>query len=923
MLLERDSEVDSVTACLREAADGRGALVVVSGPLGAGKSRLLHALPAHATGETVVLRASGALEERDFAFGVVHQFLDSALLVALPEARDQWLSVAPEGKALETLYGLVVRLSERRPLLILVDDLHWADAPSLAWLERLTNELVSHRIVVVVTVSPGEPAAENPAVLEILGRADRKLALKPLTVDATGQAIEAEFHRPGEEGFVRGCHEASGGRPLFLMSVLAELRLRGYHPVAEHAAVARSIRPTALLARLTTRLRSQSATTRRFAHALAALNEPDSRELLSPISGLSPAELTAAAETLAALGLLDPGPVLHFFHHTVRGAVEQSISPGEFAELHFRLAEALRECDSPVDEIAAHLLRAEPRPVRWAADVLRAAGGEAAERGDADAAARYLRRALMNCPDEDRGRAQLLIDLATTERRYDPLLSAQHLAEALPLFDSAIERGHAAVRIEPMMLGLRRGAAFELMEQLHTELGDPATGTVESREMALRLEARLRYAKFRDPAHLADAAQRLAGLDADPPLGTVGERELAGALLFAATLSGTDRAEVATLGGRILRSRPPGLDQMHTATPLIVRSLITADALDDVSAWLDLAVAEERGFGVPSSRTFLDVQRALVALRRGRHTEAADFAFHALDLMNSASQPALEQGVHALVLLAMDTGDAALAARALARCAEHETEIHSSWLRKLVHGAAAATAGNPEAALKYLHAAGRSLDSAGWRNPEIVPWRGWAAMLHFRLGQRAAAKELADEEYARARAWGTPQGQGRSLRIQAAITLGAAGIELLTLSAELLARSENPVEQGRTALLLGERLRDTGHPDSGTHLALARRLGAERGPSWLVLPDVEPSAVPASRTTLTASERKVAELAVSGMTNQLIARQLEITVRTVEKHLTNSYRKLGVDGRADLTRALASPPTQTGNTPTPPGNTAT
>lgn len=908
MLLERDSEVDSVAACLREAANGRGALVVISGPLGSGKSRLLHALPGQATGETVVLRASGALEEQDFAFGVVHQFLDSALLVALPEARDQWLSVTPEGKALETLYGLMMRLSARRPLLVLVDDVQWADAPSLAWLERLTNELGSHRIVVVVTVSEGEPAAENAAVLEILGRADRKLALNPLSPDATAQAVAAEFDRPGEEGFVRGCHEASGGRPLFLMSVLSELRLRGYQPIAEHAAVARAIRPTALRAHLAACLRSQSAATQRFAQTLAALNEPDSRELLSPISGLSPDELAGAAETLATLGLVDPGRVLRFFHHAVRDAVEQSISPGEFAELHFRLAEALHECGSPVDEIAAHLLRAEPRPVPWAADVLRAAGGAASGRGDSDAAARYLRRALMNCPDEDRGRAQLLIDLATTERRFDPLLSAQHLAEALPLFDSAIERGHAAVRIEPMMLGLRQGAALDLMEKLHGELADPATATGESREMALRLEARLRYAKIKDPPHLADAAQRLAGLGGEPPLGTVGERELAGALLFAATLSGTDLAGVATLGGRILRSEPPSLDQMHTATPLIVRSLITADSLTDASAWLDLAAAEERRFGVPSLRTFIGVQRALIATRRGRLAEAADLAFHALDLISPSAQPSLEQGVHALVLVAMDTGDAALAARALARCAEHETELHSSWLRKLVHGVAAAKAGNAEVALKYFHASGRQLDSTGWRNPEIVPWRGWAAMLHFRLGQQATAKELADEEYTRARTWGTPQGQGRSLRVRGAITTGAAGIELLTRSAEVLAESENPLEQARTALLLGQRLRDTGHPDAGSHLARARQLAAECGASWLVLPDAKPSAVPASRTSLTASERKVAELAVSGMTNQLIARKLEITVRTVEKHLTNSYRKLGVDGRADLARALESFP---------------
>ena len=909
VLLERESEVDSVTACLREAARGRGGLVVITGPVGAGKSGLLHALPEHATAEdTIVLRGGGALSEQDFAFGVVHQFLDSALLVALPEARAPWFSVSDESKTLEILHDLVVKLSERHPLLVLVDDVQWADAPSLAWLDRLTKRLAVHRIVVVMTVRDGDPAAGSAAILEITGRATHRLALEPLSPSATEQAVAAEFGTPGEESFVRGCHETSGGRPLFLRSILSELRLRGYHPIAEHAGVARSILPPALHGHVMACLRSQPATVQRFACALAVLNEPDSRELLCAIAGLEPAECTEATETLTELGLLKPEPVSRFFHHAVRDAVEQSISPGEFTALHIRVAEALHECDSPVDEIAAHLLRADPPQVPWAVDVLRAAGRAASGRGDFDAATRYLRRALMNCPLEDRTRAHLLIDLATIEHRFDPLLSAQHLAEALPLFGSVIERGHAAVRIEPMTLGLWHGATLDLLEKLYEDLGDPAGFTGESQEMALRLEARLRYARYKDPTHLADAITRLAGLGDEPSLGTAGERELVGILLFAATLSGTEPAKVAGLGRRILQLEPASLDQLHTAVPLIIRSLIAADSLADASAWLDLVSAEERRLSTPAARTFISVQRALIEIRRGELTKAANLVFYGLDLTTPSLPPLVELCVYALVLAAMETGDAALATRALDRCAEHEPDVQMPWLHKLVL-AARATAGSPEVALKYLHACGRELDTTGWCNPEIVPWRSWAAILHFRLGQQAAAEELVEEEYARALTWGTSQGQGRALRVWGTIIAGSQGIDLLTRSAAQLGESGNRLEQARTALLLGERLRGTGHPDAESHLARGRRLSAECGASWLVRPSAaakaSPSRVP--RSSLTASERKVAELATTGMTNQLIARKLEITLRTVEKHLTNVYRKLELDGRGDLARALGEP----------------
>ncbi|HEY2058044.1 MAG TPA: AAA family ATPase [Amycolatopsis sp.] len=904
VLLEREPEIESLTASLREARRGRGQLLVLGGPLGAGKSHLLHAMREHALGEGVpALQAGCALPERDFAYGMAHQLVDSALLLGLSEPKPRAFAETAEEQVLENLHQLVRESSGHTPLLILVDDAHWADDASLDWLNRLTGQLDGLSIVVVVTVREGDPLSGRPALRELAGRAAGNVTLGPLSPVATRIAVAEEFGEPGDDSFVRCCHETSAGRPLFLMSILAELRRLGYHPIAEHAEAARLLRPSALRQRIMACLRSQPEPVRRFAHALAVLGERDSRDFLCALAGLDPAGCDAASDSLTRLGLLGHEPPHRFVHPSVRDAVEHSMATDQWAALHSKLAELLQGCDSPAEEVAAHLVHADHPPAPWAVDVLRTAGRSAGARGDCGAATRYLRRALLSCPPDDAGRARLLVDLSAAERRFDPFLSAQHLSEALPLFESTLDRGRAAVRIEPLTLGRHPGPVVELLEGLRTELGDPAGLSGESREISLKLEARVRYARHRDPADLADAVDRLAGLGEQPPQDTAGERELIGSLLFAATMSGTGSARVTELGERILRHEPAALEQVHTATPLVVRSLVLADALDEAGAWLDLVSAQEREVGAPAARAFVAVQRALIAVRRGKPDEAAGLAGLALDLANSSLSSASEGSTHALVLAAMGTGDATTAARLLGRCAEYNAG-GASWLGKLVRGGIAATAGNHAVALEYFHACGRELDAAGWRNPELVPWRSWAALLHHRLGQRAAAEELIEQEHARTVEWGTPQGQGRALRVWGTITEGAAGIELLRRSAAVLNDSVNRLEQTKTGRLLAQRL---GQSDAESR----RRREQDHDTPWLVPAAGGTSPSPAPRGELTGSERRIAEYAAQGLTNQLIAEEVDVTPRTVEKHLTSVYRKLGVPGRSALAAALDRLPPST------------
>jgi DNA-binding CsgD family transcriptional regulator len=198
-------------------------------------------------------------------------------------------------------------------------------------------------------------------------------------------------------------------------------------------------------------------------------------------------------------------------------------------------------------------------------------------------------------------------------------------------------------------------------------------------------------------------------------------------------------------------------------------------------------------------------------------------------------------------------------------------------------------------------------------NPAAHPWRGLAAQALGRLDRVDQARELAAEELALAESWGAPSATGRALRILGALE-GADGIERLERAVEVLERGPARLELARALAALGTRLRlDRKGTDAREPLlralelaeacgarALADDLRTELGATGLrprrsALKGVE---------ALTASEKRVAELAAGGMTNREIAQELYVTPKTVEVHLSNTYRKLEVRGRRDLAGVL-------------------
>jgi DNA-binding NarL/FixJ family response regulator len=261
----------------------------------------------------------------------------------------------------------------------------------------------------------------------------------------------------------------------------------------------------------------------------------------------------------------------------------------------------------------------------------------------------------------------------------------------------------------------------------------------------------------------------------------------------------------------------------------------------------------------------------------------------------------------------LEAGDVEGARRAMEGVviAEGDTSDGTNFARRTLLGIQLAE-GNGEAALEAAEDLERH--SARTKNPRWVPWRSLKAQALALLDRREEAIALAEEEVELARGWGTPSGLGHSLRVLGELR-GPEGMEQLEEAATLLERSNQRIERARAYAALGAELRRARRPTDARDplrraLELAEQSGAhalaEHVRSELYATGARP------RTTaldgiesLTERELRVAKLAAEGQTNRDIAQILYVTPKTVEVHLSNSYRKLGIASRRELPAALA------------------
>ena len=220
------------------------------------------------------------------------------------------------------------------------------------------------------------------------------------------------------------------------------------------------------------------------------------------------------------------------------------------------------------------------------------------------------------------------------------------------------------------------------------------------------------------------------------------------------------------------------------------------------------------------------------------------------------------------------------------------------------------------AALADIEAVGRWCDARGITGPHgEVPWRGIAGAVLRRQGDEDEARQLATDDLDVARRFGAPGALGAALHAQGLVTTGDEGTELLRAATEVLAGSDSRLALAAALLDHGAALRRGKHATDAREplrqaLDLAHRCGAH-GLAEQALVELQASGARPRRSelsgvaALTASERRIADLAAGGCSNREIAQQLFLTRKTVESHLHSVYMKLDIEGRAGLPQLLS------------------
>jgi DNA-binding CsgD family transcriptional regulator/tetratricopeptide (TPR) repeat protein len=935
-LLERRAEVAALTALVAAAERGGGRLVAIEGPPGIGKTRLLGELRRLGDDAGLrVLRARGSELEREFSYGVARQLLEPSVITAPPERRAELLAGAADLAAplfetapapatadgaddvsfatLHGLYWLTANLAAEQPLLLAIDDLHWSDAPSLRFLGYLLRRLEGLPVLIAVGLRPAEPGADAVLLAELLHDSQTvQLRPAPLTPEAVSELVRHRLGAECDPGFCTACHESTGGNPLLLRALILATESEGIAPTADNAGRVREIGPAAVSRAVGLRLARLSDDAKALAASVALLGDDVDPRLAAELAGLDDAVAARSAAALVAADMLRPGSPLTYVHPVVRAAVEEQLSVAERREGHLRASALLRRRGAEPERVAAHLLGAPHVDDPWVVDTLRVAASQASRRGSPDIAARYLRRAIVEeSPDEDR--AGMLAALGSLEFQVDGDGASSHLEQSIALERDPVMRARTAVT-------LGRTYFFQNQMDLSVEVQERALADVPAGEADLRarLEAGILTVAIYRPTWYRRLSGRLEALYLRNEAETTGERMLQALYACEYARAGGEAEHAAGLARRALQDGDLFAPECGSLFGLALQVLAMADAPDAVEQG-DAAVAAAHRNGSLFHFATAAVFHAIAHLFRGDLAAAEELA-------RSGARAARAQGLggnfpYGLGRLAdslIEQGRLAEAADVLDWEGDEQPVSEDASLQTFVDTRARLLLeqGRPEPALRLYLESGRRLQELGVRNPAFMPWRGGAALCHLALGDRAAATALIDDELVDARAWGAPRALGRALRVRALVADGdAERIAALRESVAVLEPSPARLELAKSCVELGAALRrsnqraDSREPlRTGHELALVCGAApvAERARTELAATGARPrSAMLSGPDSLTPSERRVAELAAAGRTNRDIAQALFVTAKTVEVHLSSTYRKLGIGGRGELAAALS------------------
>ncbi len=906
-LLERDRELTALDRAAAGARDGTGRVVLIEGPAGIGKSRLLAELRGRAEGMTVLAARCSELE-RDFSFGVVRQLLEPVadrerLLAGSAAPAAGVLAAGDEAEGsfavLHGLYWAVLNLAEERPVLLAIDDLQWSDRPTLRFVAYLARRLEGAAVLVAATLRSGEPGTD-PALLAEIAADPLTEAVEPgpLGDSAVAELVTGRLGTADAE-FSAACRQATGGNPLLLRHLLTALEQDGVEPTAAGAPAVRDIGSRAVSRTVLLRLSRLHEEAVAVARAVAVLGDSSELPAVAALTGLDEAAVARAAGELARADVLRAEPPLGYVHPLVRDAVYTDIPAGERQLLHGRAAEVLTGAQD--EEIAAQLLHAPRRGDPATVALLRAAAASATARGGPESAMAYLQRALEEPPPAaERGELHFALGLAAADTRAPT--TVEHLEAAYGELADPASRAAAAFALTQSQLFIGQA--------------------LEAGALAGRVAAEL-------PPAMADERQALEGVEiiavffghdprAHDRLLRRGEGPGPGArMLTAATaFARVTRAEPAAECEALALEAFAGSELLESANGLFWSAALVALVLSESDRgpeWLERTREHAYRRGSVFSVSSVELWGGLSSLITGDLETAGESLAQARRMQEPwGSDPVGTSWSRALLgLNQLYQGDPATARETLAAMPPADDESDGANLWRRTHAELLLADGRAPEALEVAELMGRSAPHVV--HPEWKPWQSLKARALARLERHDEARAALEAELALARRFGAPGVTGRCLRQLGELTGDLAQLEE---SVALLGRSPARLEHARALAALGGALRRDRRPADAREplrqaLELAETCGCpplvEAVRSELYATGARPrTAALGGVRSLTASELRVATMAAGGQTNREIAQALFVTPKTVEVHLSAAYRKLDIRSRRELPGALAA-----------------
>ncbi len=928
LLLNRSTELAALEAALNRASSGSGAVVLLEGAAGTGKSALVErARELARDAQLTVLSARGGELERDYPFGVMRQLYEPLLARCDDRERSRLLGGAAEPGAwalglgdghsathaagfavLNALYWLTVSVATTAPAVLIVDDAHWGDASSLRVLDYLARRLDDLPVCLIVALRPDEPGAHLELLDGLRGAPNlTRLALGPLGTDAVATIVRRHW-ADADAAVCDACHRATGGNPLLVQELLRAVVPSNGLPTGDDVM---AVAVPSLGDRVLRRAARVADEAPRLTRAMAVLGDGARLMSAAELAALPQAQAGEIAHRLRRIDVLASEDPFTFVHPLIRRSVYDAIPDAERQAAHRAAGELLERSGAPGEAVAAHLFVLPPSGDDSLAHALVGTAEAALDRAAPDEAVGWLERALDEGAAEP-SRAELLTRLGMAKTLLRDPAALVHLREAFETADSPELRARVGVTLAG--LAAHAGLWSECVDVV-----EAVEREIEHVDSALRADA----AAIGAAVMLYDAA-RIRDFDARRPAYAElakgdgwGSRALEVLLAVEAgrrgrTAEGLELARRSLVDGVLIGERGGG----GWVTPELIGAFIEADDIDGTEAVLEQVDLAARATGA----TFATV--TTIAFRGWHQARMGSLAAAEVNLrtvLDLARQLDLLMGVTTAAFFLIDVLLERPHVEEITQLVE-QIQLPPDFLNTASGAMLLEARGSLRVQRRENESGVADLRAAGAINRSLrfgPSYSTWRSSLALALGpdDHDEAMALAQEELALAREGGLARAQGISLRTLGILEEGAAGIGHLDESIAMLDGSPARLEHARSLVALGSALRranrraDARRPLAAgleaAHACGAVRLTQRARAELEAAGGRRPRTVGGGVESLTASERRVAALAAAGVSNVTIAQELFISLKTVETHLTRAYGKLGLAGAGSRDRLRA------------------